>query len=158
MSSVIKGTGVATDLLIILAITTSSLYIFSTFDVLETIVHLSSEYERYEIDELVASSMVFSTCMLLFALKQIKRIRQYDELLSQQGLELKEARIKINALEVTVPICSHCKNVRNSYGEWLKLETYIDTHSEGRFSSTICPDCVDIPKRKLKDQARNRFF
>jgi hypothetical protein len=52
-----------------------------------------------------------------------------------------ERRVKV--LEGLVPICAHCKNIRNETGEWETLEKYISRRSEAEFSHGICPSCVE---------------
>jgi K+-sensing histidine kinase KdpD len=52
-----------------------------------------------------------------------------------------ERRVKV--LEGLVPICSHCKNIRNETGEWERLEKYISRCSEAEFSHGICPACSE---------------
>jgi PAS domain S-box-containing protein len=46
-------------------------------------------------------------------------------------------------LEGLLPICSHCKKIRDKDQDWVILEQYIDDHSSAKFSHGICPDCVD---------------
>jgi hypothetical protein len=41
-----------------------------------------------------------------------------------------------------VPICVHCKSVRNERGFWDEVEDWVRAHSEARFSHGICPDCI----------------
>ena len=41
-------------------------------------------------------------------------------------------------------ICSTCKKIRNSVGEWEQLETYIAAHSDTDFTHGMCPDCARI--------------
>ena len=52
-----------------------------------------------------------------------------------------ERRVKV--LEGLVPICAHCKNIRNESGEWERLEKYITRRSEAEFSHGICPACSE---------------
>jgi hypothetical protein len=47
----------------------------------------------------------------------------------------------IRILRGLLPICSHCKKIRTSDGDWQQLETYISHHSEATFSHSICPAC-----------------
>lgn len=49
----------------------------------------------------------------------------------------------IKVLRGLIPICMHCKNVRNDEGFWGKVENYIEDHSEAQFSHGICPDCLN---------------
>ncbi len=58
------------ELAIIGFILTLSFLLFSKFDVLEKIVALSSEYERYEIDEIVSTLIVFAFCMAWFSFRR----------------------------------------------------------------------------------------
>ncbi len=49
---------------------------------------------------------------------------------------------KVNLLSGLLPICSHCKKIRDDKGYWNQLETYIDEHSEVEFSHGICQECA----------------
>ena len=57
-------------------------------------------------------------------------------------VELQEAVAKINKLNGLLPICAHCKKIRDDKGYWNQLEAYIREHSEAEFSHSICPDCA----------------
>lgn len=56
--------------------------------------------------------------------------------------DLKEALAKVKTLSGLVPICSHCKKIRDDQGYWNQLEAYIQSHSEAQFSHSICGDCL----------------
>lgn len=56
--------------------------------------------------------------------------------------ELKEAMAKINTLGGLLPICAHCKRIRDDTGYWNLLESYIKNHSGAEFSHSICPPCL----------------
>jgi hypothetical protein len=47
----------------------------------------------------------------------------------------------VQTLEGLLPICSFCKNIRNSAGEWERLETFVSERSDARFSHGFCPSC-----------------
>lgn len=64
--------------------------------------------------------------------------------LERLNKELKEANESIRILKGLIPICSHCKKVRNDDGFWEQVEVYISEHSEADFSHSLCPDCIDI--------------
>jgi len=57
--------------------------------------------------------------------------------------ELKDALIQINTLSGLLPICSHCKKIRDDKGYWNLIESYIETHSAAKFSHGMCPECSD---------------
>lgn len=56
--------------------------------------------------------------------------------------DLQDALARVKQLSGLLPICSHCKKVRDDQGYWNQIESYIDAHSEARFSHGICPDCI----------------
>jgi len=56
--------------------------------------------------------------------------------------ELKEALADIKQLSGLLPICSHCKKIRDDKGYWNHLESYIQKHSMAQFSHGICRDCA----------------
>ncbi len=57
--------------------------------------------------------------------------------------DLQNALNEVNRLRGLIPICSHCKKIRNDTGSWEQLESYITEHSEAVFSHGICPNCLD---------------
>ncbi len=68
---------------------------------------------------------------------------QQKRILERVNKELQDALDNIQELEGIVPICAHCKKIRDSGDEWQKLEAYIEEHSEAQFSHGICPDCKE---------------
>jgi PAS domain S-box-containing protein len=48
---------------------------------------------------------------------------------------------RLKRLEGIIPICSHCKRIRDDK-EWTPIEEYIQAHSEARFSHGLCPGCA----------------
>jgi two-component system cell cycle sensor histidine kinase/response regulator CckA len=56
--------------------------------------------------------------------------------------ELQDAIARINKLNGLLPICAHCKKIRDDKGYWNQIESYIREHSEAEFSHGICPDCA----------------
>lgn len=56
--------------------------------------------------------------------------------------ELQCALDEVETLRGIIPICSHCKKIRDDQGLWNQLEAYITQHSEAEFSHGVCPECV----------------
>lgn len=54
----------------------------------------------------------------------------------------KKAEEEIKALRGIIPICSHCKEIRDDKGYWNKLEAYLHEHYDAEFSHSICPRCA----------------
>ncbi|MFO7884390.1 MAG: GAF domain-containing protein [Desulfobacteraceae bacterium] len=61
-----------------------------------------------------------------------------------QGLikELKEALANVRQLSGLLPICGHCKRIRDDKGYWNQLEQYIHDHTDATFSHGICQECA----------------
>ena len=58
-------------------------------------------------------------------------------------IELEEAVNEIKILKGIIPICMHCKEVRDDKGYWSHLEKYISKHSEAQFSHGLCDKCME---------------
>ena len=69
-------------------------------------------------------------------------LRYLNTELEARNSELQEALDKVNLLSGLLPICSHCKKIRDDEGYWQQVEVYIRDHSEAEFSHGICPDCM----------------
>jgi len=57
-------------------------------------------------------------------------------------VELQDAIAEIKTLSGLLPICAHCKKIRDDKGYWRQIESYIIEHSEAEFSHGICPECA----------------
>ncbi|MBU0991861.1 MAG: PAS domain S-box protein [Proteobacteria bacterium] len=56
--------------------------------------------------------------------------------------KLEGALSQIKKLSGLLPICSHCKKIRDDKGYWNQIEAYIQDHSEAEFSHGICRECA----------------
>ena len=56
--------------------------------------------------------------------------------------ELRTALHELKTLHGIIPICAHCKKIRNDAGSWDRLEAYFSDRADVRFSHGICPDCL----------------
>jgi len=70
------------------------------------------------------------------ALKTLER--EHERVIGKLEVALSEVR----TLRGLLPICMHCKNVRDADGQWIPVERYVRARTEARFSHGICPDCV----------------
>lgn len=57
-----------------------------------------------------------------------------ERLVAQQSVE-------IITLQGILPICAHCKKVRDEEGSWTQLEAYVSGHADVQFSHGLCADC-----------------
>jgi len=56
--------------------------------------------------------------------------------------EKEKLRKELKILKGMLPICCHCKKIRDDVGYWEEIERYISKHSEADFSHGICPECA----------------
>lgn len=65
-----------------------------------------------------------------------------DRVEAQRALqEAKEAEVR--ELRGLIPICAHCKRIRNDQGFWQQVERYFTEHSTAKFSHGLCPECLE---------------
>ena len=57
--------------------------------------------------------------------------------------DLERALAEIRTLQGILPICQHCKKIRDDKGSWKQIEAYISEHSEAVFSHGICEKCME---------------
>lgn len=63
--------------------------------------------------------------------------------LHRKNRELQQAQAQIKTLKGIIPICMHCKEIRNDEGYWVQLEKYIAEHSDAQLSHGICDKCME---------------
>ena len=87
---------------------------------------------------------------------QIKSITASRDELNQEIAERKEAETQrdrlirdlqtalteVKTLSGLLPICAHCKKIRDDKGYWTQIESYIHEHSGVEFSHGICQECA----------------
>jgi len=56
--------------------------------------------------------------------------------------KLQAALDNVKILKGLLPICMHCKKIRDEKGYWKRIEAYIQENSEAEFSHSICRDCA----------------
>jgi hypothetical protein len=72
-----------------------------------------------------------------------RALRQMNEELQAEMEERQRAEAEIHALQELIPICAHCKSVRDDQGYWNQLESYLKEHVSLTFSHGLCPDCME---------------
>ena len=101
----------------------------------------------YSYDVLIKFIIAFSVNIVVsyglessrFTMSTLLNHRSQDLLQEKERLE--QALKQIKTLSGLIPICAHCKKVRNDQGYWQQVETYVKDHSSADFSHSICPDC-----------------
>jgi len=84
----------------------------------------------------------FTASVLVARVRTHLDLKMIQERQAKTITSLEEALAKVKLLSGLVPICAHCKKIRDDKGYWNQIEVYISEHSEADFSHGICPDCV----------------
>jgi hypothetical protein len=85
------------------------------------------------------SSLEIANNQLKQEIEQRKTMEQERERLIA---DLQKALGDVKQLSGLLPICSHCKKIRDDSGYWNQIESYIREHSGVEFSHGICQDCL----------------
>jgi DNA-binding response OmpR family regulator len=70
-----------------------------------------------------------------------ERIIELQRALGSRQLELESALARIKKLHSLLPICVHCRRMRNGRDYWQEVETYVSSHFDSQISQGVCPDC-----------------
>lgn len=74
--------------------------------------------------------------------RDITDLKQTEEQRDKLIAELQKTMSEVKILQGFLPICSHCKKIRDDKGYWTQIETYIQKHSDTQFSHGICKECA----------------
>jgi len=91
--------------------------------------------------------IAMAVCLIILSLlfiqhKEMIRRKKAEEKKIETIADLQKALSEIKTLKGFLPICSHCKNIRDDKGYWNQIESYIHKHSDAEFSHGICPECA----------------
>ena len=106
---------------------------------------------KQEIFQTVAVTVFCLTVILLsifagayLALRKVIRLlKDSQQELTDNVLQLRAALTNVKQLEGIIPICSWCKKIRDDKESWQQMENYISNHSEAKFSHGVCPECYE---------------
>ncbi|MCG3171257.1 MAG: hypothetical protein CALGDGBN_02857 [Pseudomonadales bacterium] len=84
--------------------------------------------------------------------QEIERRRQAEAERDASIARLQSALAEVKALRGLLPICMHCKKVRDDQGYWSRIEAYIEQRTDARFTHGICGDCVATHYPEMLDE------
>lgn len=68
---------------------------------------------------------------------------ELERALAAKVTSLEKALAEVKQLSGLLPICMHCKKIKDNEDYWHNVEDYIAQHSDTEFSHGLCPDCLD---------------
>ena len=98
------------------------------------------EYKEYYLN--LALSIVDVCGLAIENAWKYQQIKISEHRFRKEKEKAEKALEKVKKLSGLLPICSHCKKIRDDKGYWNRIETYIQKHSEAEFSHSICKACV----------------
>ena len=72
-----------------------------------------------------------------------ERVVELERALAAKVSILEKALADVKRLSGLIPICMHCKKIRDDKDYWHSVEGYIAEHSEATFSHGLCPECLE---------------
>lgn len=54
---------------------------------------------------------------------------------------LQAALAEVQTLSGLLPICGHCKKIRDERDAWVHIEHYLQERTDASFTHSVCPDC-----------------
>jgi hypothetical protein len=92
--------------------------------------------------------------------KEVAERKLYGSQRDEVIVELQDALVQIKTLTGLLPTCASCKKIKDIEGKWVQMESYIQKHSNARFSHGICPTCAkklypDVYTKIFKNPSRN---
>jgi CheY-like chemotaxis protein len=71
-----------------------------------------------------------------------QRILELKATLDEKVRKLRDALEHVKQLQGLLPICMHCKSIRDEENTWHRIEAYIAEHADVRFSHGVCQKCL----------------
>lgn len=88
------------------------------------------------------ASLLIAPPASYFVLQLLQSLIDAENQNRQLISELSIALADVKRLSGLLPVCAHCKNIRDDSGAWHQIELYVAQFSEAEFSHDICPDCL----------------
>jgi DNA-binding response OmpR family regulator len=73
-----------------------------------------------------------------------RRLLELQSTLHDKIDQLESALRHVSQLQGLLPICMHCKKIRDDQDVWHRLEAYIEQHSGVMFTHSLCRECLAV--------------
>jgi len=87
-------------------------------------------------------------------LKTGERVLKLQMELRRRVHELEQALVQVKQLRGLLPICAHCKKIRDDKNYWHSVENYISANSSAEFTHGICPACLEEQITRFNDKKK----
>ncbi|MBW3565112.1 MAG: tetratricopeptide repeat protein [Acidobacteria bacterium] len=84
------------------------------------------------------------------AINRFRLKRESEQRFRRQAEELSLALGQVKTLRGLLPLCAWChRKVRDDEGNWTRLETFVQRHTDAEVTHSICPECKEttFPKK-----------
>lgn len=85
-----------------------------------------------------------------------QRVAERTADLVKKNRELEQALAEVKQLRGILPICAHCKKIRDDKNYWLSVESYVMAHTDAKFSHGYCPECYEKVMKPQMEELRLR--
>ena len=85
-----------------------------------------------------------------------KRIIELQCALEARIEQLREARGSLEELRALLPICMHCKKIRDDRSTWHQIEAYMERHFRATFTHSVCQECLRRHYPGLGEKTANK--
>ena len=104
--------------------------------------HRRKDGTIYDAEVTACGAKLGDESMVLTVTRDITDRKRAEEDREKLILQLQESLKRIKTLSGMLPICGHCKKIRDDSGYWNQIESYIQDRSDAEFSHGICPECA----------------
>jgi hypothetical protein len=94
--------------------------------------------DRAKVETYSKDNICLSTGCLTVVTKEMESEEKCETLIA----ELKNALGKVKTLSGLLPVCLHCRKIRDDKGYWKQIEAYILENSDAEIRNSICEECA----------------
>jgi response regulator NasT len=97
----------------------------------------------YLVKPLEAGEMMRTAEIALARFRDWGKLQALNKELEKRNAQLQRAVDRIETLHELLPVCAWCgRKVQREDGQWVSIESYIESHSTTELTHGICPDCL----------------
>jgi PAS domain S-box-containing protein len=78
----------------------------------------------------------------VFIFHDVSRSEEIRDRLEQAVMDMRQKLAVLKPIPVRLPICPHCKKIRDENGVWYPVEQFLRLHTDAEFTHGPCPDCA----------------